>query len=535
MRSRILFSHKLLLFCLVTLLLLFSGICFNVADAVSTGTVNFIGSEITPNIPEGAHYQHNGHRKVSNNVEVTAEGDSRRVVLEEKWKSPLGKPPDITIFTLKVTAKGQGRILLTLNNEGRGGPTINKDVGSYRKKDNPYSLENDTDFFLKHYVPHENIREYEDGFDMPYDDACVPVKHKGYDLEVVTGTEGLRAKGKVFAEKVSISYGTERSAQQALGLTGGWGSAAIEANFVYGTKSTWGWKLIEHPNNTTTPAEINSSFHVKVKDIIQSSYNYDSTQAGNAQTPECVECENCDEFVHHKDDHYLGLCPIDASVAGCGEKRWSCETVKQLAWHKIRDCYNNVIIPLPLTAGAAAVCPESFRHCKNSDCDYRIKPKRGHSDGTVSDPPPGVANLTSESHLFASVPDPVPSETVNNTPDCSSCTDGCSACPSTTTSIVQTLGLHPVNGSTYYGYGGDRYEVKLTTSEAYSKVYWYIKPPGDTTMYGNQVEIDYGDGSTTTATLIYTLPSSNGGTYRITAYIYYSDRIAEETYDVYVY
>lgn len=223
MCSRILFSHKLLLFCLVTLLLLFSGVCFNVADAISTGTVNFVGSEITSNIPEGAHYQHDGHRKVSNNVEVTAEGDSRRVVLEEKWKSPLGKPPDITIFTLTVIAKGQGHILLTLNNEGRGGPTSNEDVGSYRDRDNPYSLENDTEFTLIQYVPHENIREYEDAFDMPYDDACVPVKHKGYDLEVVTGTEDLRANGKVFAEKVSIAYGAERSAQQALGLTGGWG------------------------------------------------------------------------------------------------------------------------------------------------------------------------------------------------------------------------------------------------------------------------------------------------------------------------
>lgn len=84
MRTRILFSHKLLLFCLMGLSLSFIGVFFNVADAVSTGTVDFVGSEVSSNIPEGAHYQHDGKRKVSNNVEVTAEGESRRVVLEEK-------------------------------------------------------------------------------------------------------------------------------------------------------------------------------------------------------------------------------------------------------------------------------------------------------------------------------------------------------------------------------------------------------------------------------------------------------------------
>ncbi len=65
MRTRILFSHKLLLFCIVTLSLLFSGVSFNVAEAVSTGTVDFRGSEVSSNIPAGAHYQHVGNRKVS--------------------------------------------------------------------------------------------------------------------------------------------------------------------------------------------------------------------------------------------------------------------------------------------------------------------------------------------------------------------------------------------------------------------------------------------------------------------------------------
>ena len=222
MRSRILFSHRVLLFCLIGLSLSFCGVSFNVADAVSTGTVDFVGSGVTSNIPDGAHYQHDGLRKLAPKAEVTDEGVSRHFVLEERWKAPLGKPPDITIFTFKATAYGQGRILLTINRDKKGA-TSNRDVGSYRGMGNPAALaySDREDFFVKQRVPHVNIREYEAGFNSPFDDDCVPVKHKGYDLEVVSGQEDLYAVGKAFAEKISISYGTEKSAQQALGLTAG--------------------------------------------------------------------------------------------------------------------------------------------------------------------------------------------------------------------------------------------------------------------------------------------------------------------------
>ena len=68
MRSRILFSHRVLFYCLIGLSLSFCGVSFNVADAVSTGTVDFVGSEVTSNIPAGAHYQHDGKRRLSNYV-----------------------------------------------------------------------------------------------------------------------------------------------------------------------------------------------------------------------------------------------------------------------------------------------------------------------------------------------------------------------------------------------------------------------------------------------------------------------------------
>ena len=483
MRTRILFSHKLLLFCIVTLSHLFSGVCFNVADAVSTGTVDFRGSEVSSNIPAGAHYQHDGNRKVSNNVEVTPEGDSRRVVLEEKWKKPLGKAPDITIFTLKVTAKGQGRILLTLNRDS-GGPTSNRDVGGYRGRVDPYSLDNDEDFFLEHHVRHENIRSYEDGFDSPYDDECVPVKHKGYNLEVVTGEEDLDAVGKVFAEKVSIAYGRERSTQQALGLTGGWDSAAIEANFVHGTKRTWGWKLIAHTENYTGDS-IDSSFRVTVNDIV-------TIRDGNKQDPACVECENCGEFVHHKDDHFLGLCPLDPNVKGCGEKRWSCETSKQLAWHQVRDCYNSVTLPLPLVGGPTEFCPKKFRHCKNPSCDFRIKGERGHSDGTQSNPPSGVANLTAESHL---IDDP----------------------PSTSTATLTSS-----DGSNT-ATAGSSFTVNVSVSSGWTSIYWYMKSPSQSGIGTSVSNVSDSTGNSTTGSYTYSFPSGASGDYVLTAYITLSD------------
>lgn len=434
MRSIFLCSHRILLFCLVGISLSFCGVSFNVVDAVSTGTVDFVGSEVTSNITAGAHYQHDGKRKVSNNVEVTAEGVSRSVVLEEKWTAPLGKPPDITVFTFKVTAKGQGRILLTLNRDD-GGPTSNEDVGSYRGMDNPAGLDDEVPFFLKQHVPHENIRKYETGFDSPYDDDCVPVKHKGYDLEVVSGQEDLDAVGKAYAEKVSISYGTEESAQQALGLTAGWDTAAIEANFVHGTKSSWGWKLVGHSENYTADS-MDSTFSVTVDDII-------SIQNGPPQDPPCEICDNCGDYVHNKDDHYLGLCPIDTlnfvEVPGCGDKRWSCETTKVKNWHAPRDCTNIGVTP--------GECFIQFRHCTNGNCFNRIIFRRGHSDGSISEAPTGVMNAYADSHNFETPPDDGDDdgELVSN--------------PS-------SPGLRSVNGS-YYAYPGDTHEASVITSEAY--------------------------------------------------------------------
>ena len=156
--------------------------------------------------------------------------------------------------------------------------------------------------------------------------------------------------------------------------------------------------------------------------------------------------------------------------------------------------------------------------------------------------PPNIANNYAESPLIDEPPeDQIAITPYDNTPDCDSCTDGCSACTSAgsntgpTSTPTQTPGLRPVNGSSYYANAGDTYNIQLITSDIYSQVYWYVRPPNDGTTYGKEIEIDTGDGTSTVADFSYTLPTGTPGTYRITAYIYYSDYIGEETYDVYVY
>ena len=95
-----------------------------------------------------------------------------------------------------------------------------------------------------------------------------------------------------------------------------------------------------------------------------------------------------------------------------------------------------------------------------------------------------------------------------------------------------TRSLSPANSS-YTASAGDSHTANFTTSAPYSSVYWYVKKPGDTSALGTNVEIDYGDGSKTTADLSYTFPSSVSGTYKITAYVYpQSGSVYQESYTV---
>lgn len=87
--------------------------------------------------------------------------------------------------------------------------------------------------------------------------------------------------------------------------------------------------------------------------------------------------------------------------------------------------------------------------------------------------------------------------------------------------------LTPSNGL-YTAEAGDSHTANFSTSSPYSSVYWYVKSPSET-GYGTNVETDYGNGSTTTASLTYNFPSGTSGDYVITAYVYDSDNSVSET------
>ncbi len=90
--------------------------------------------------------------------------------------------------------------------------------------------------------------------------------------------------------------------------------------------------------------------------------------------------------------------------------------------------------------------------------------------------------------------------------------------------------------SLYTATAGGSHTANFVAPSAYSSVYWYVKSPTDTTTYGTNVEIDQGDGSTTTASLSYTFSSSAAaGNWTIMAYVYPgSGSVYELSYTVYV-
>lgn len=76
----------------------------------------------------------------------------------------------------------------------------------------------------------------------------------------------------------------------------------------------------------------------------------------------------------------------------------------------------------------------------------------------------------------------------------------------------------------------------LVTNAPYSRVEWYMKPAGDTSPDGANVDTDYAVGTTTEAELSYALPNGSPGDCTITAHVFNSDGTDYKvTYDVYVY
>lgn len=84
---------------------------------------------------------------------------------------------------------------------------------------------------------------------------------------------------------------------------------------------------------------------------------------------------------------------------------------------------------------------------------------------------------------------------------------------------------------------GDSVTLDLVTSEAFYSVSWYVHTPGDTSSSGTYQQDSLGDGTSTSASFSYTIPSGamHTGDYLFRALIYrWSDMsyLSEETYTV---
>ena len=141
-----------------------------------------------------------------------------------------------------------------------------------------------------------------------------------------------------------------------------------------------------------------------------------------------------------------------------------------------------------------------------------------------------IASYTVTVSLPSSTPQPT-----DNTPDCSYCTEGCSACQTSTTTPapVHTQSISAISSSAT---GGETMTFTVNTSVACSHIDWYVCRPGQAVgkdiFGGDYIKTSSGDGTATTATMSWTFPTT-AGTYTIEAYVNYpgGDRYYE-TYTV---
>ena len=91
--------------------------------------------------------------------------------------------------------------------------------------------------------------------------------------------------------------------------------------------------------------------------------------------------------------------------------------------------------------------------------------------------------------------------------------------------------LSPSGGS-YTASAGGTHTASLSLASAYSSIYWYVKSPSESGL-GTSVSYVSGDGSSTSASFSWSVPSGASGDYVITAYTYLSDNsVVQPSYTV---
>ena len=145
---------------------------------------------------------------------------------------------------------------------------------------------------------------------------------------------------------------------------------------------------------------------------------------------------------------------------------------------------------------------------------------------------------------------------IDETPNCSTCIDNSKHCPgcgsdstaqnpstpSTPSTPVQTpkpkvstpssASLSPSSGSSYTASSGGTHTASVSVPSGYQYVYWYIAGPGIDGL-GLLKQTDTGNGSSTSASFSWSIPSYASGDHVITAYTQLSDgSIVEPSYTV---
>ncbi len=530
--------HSRLRFILFTLFLLCAIWCphQNYAQTISPGTVAFDGMRIESEVTDGTKYV--GKREIRS---------SDLKIASEEWTETLPsgtvnnrvKPPESEVYTFSVNARGQGKIDLSVDPNG----AATFDVGAFRETDvQPTSLTTNERFTVNSRGLCSVIRTYEVGYIPSYYDTCIPIANEGYQSEVLAGTESLDADASVTPWDISVVYGTENQITKTLGFSGGWPpNVGVDAGWGETNTQKWGWKLEEKTSKTKrsktgskTFPPLSGSFSVALTDTKVSDSN------DGVPVVFCVNCPNCEGSVNTVDDHVrkvidangnavLAICRLGAGgeSPGCGKKIYDCtpeETARQNAWHMERTCTNDsVFAPGQLSRIGDSVCRKKFRHCTQSNCWFRYKIGKGHSDGSVSQAPDGITNAYADSHNLETPPDEDD--------------DGSSELVSNPSSP----GLYPVNAS-YITINGEEMvdtapgdtvsvDLVLPSDKGYSQIYWYLAGPNDS-GYGNGVggaTSPSGNGIETEVTHTFSMPSGASGVYTFTAYIYPHSSASDQT------
>ena len=500
-------------------------------------------------------------------------------------------------YKVIASGKGRLKMKLSPDTHRGNAVEKDVEIGTFRLEDTEPEAGPKKDCILKHKEKHLIIHRYgENGVeDKSYspgpDDECIPILNWGTEKEVLVGTEMLYAEGERARVNLEVTTGIEMTDELAASLS----NEGIE--FGYGKTKTkkWVWKLKEEEPDTTILT--GSFEVVSINPIGGSGSQAEpTTEKQCVECPRCGAMVHS-KYQHAPfscpDDPDLTLAGAgNSKVEGCGVRIWKCPSIEGLMtksneYHRVRRCKNLD------EAYNTSTCDNLYRHCTNKPCggwrpvgveweymqehwDGETRPSNPDESSSSSSAPglsssdgsyTASAGDTHEVNLVADGPYSqvywyvkAPGDTgsygtqveidsgdgVTSDASLSYTFPADAAGEYTITACiyrsdqsvyeesytVTISGLSSSDGS-YTARPGGTHQANLVADGPYSQVYWYVKAPSDTSVYGTQVEIDSGDGAASNASLSYTFPAVVTGDYTITAYIYRSDlSVYEESYTV---